>query len=312
MPTISSFPILDAEFFQRIRLQPSPFRFFYKDEMGEEQELVAEDNGSSLHPLVDDKGKWSADLNGFSVTRSYSIRSASFLFGNGGVACKSATLSLAVLCKSPDSRQRFAKEIGEISNSPEYQSFVMNLDFPNPCFKGRLDFQTAIVIKKGGIPSEDESHLANMPGTVLGIFDTYSVLFDGVGSMFPINVISDKNGLLWSVDCSFDDPLSDKFIDTVSINLNSAHRDYMFIDQNDRNNFNPSFLREVLAGALATIVDCVRETESWDDIKNGRYEEESVAQAVSYFLTTLNLSLDDAKQCSVSFRELLEQKLGAL
>ena len=46
---------------------------------------------------------------------------------------------------------------------------------------------------------------------VLGTVDTFSVTFDGIGSMFPINIISDKDGLLWSIDCNIDDPLYDKF-----------------------------------------------------------------------------------------------------
>jgi hypothetical protein len=114
------------------------------------------------------------------------------------------------------------------------------------------------------------------------------------------------------VECDFDDPILDKFVDTVSINLNSAHPDYMYINPSDKANYNPSFLREVLAGAIATIVDCVRETSYWDDIKNGQSEDESVGQAVYYFATALNLNLDDAKQCSVAFRNYFEQQLGEL
>ena len=312
MVSISSFPMIDTELIRKIRIQFSPYRFWYIDDSGDEQELHAEDDGSSLHPLVDEHGCWSADEKGFCVSRTCCIRSASFLFGGDGVACKNATLVLALLCKSPDSRQRLAFEISEIENSSEYQEFKINRLFPNPCFRGRLDLQVAIILKKDGTPNADEMHLANIPGTVLGIVDSFSVLFDGAGSMFPISVVNDKDALLWSVECNFDDPLLDKFSDCILIKFNRAHKDFKYINKTDKGNFNPSFLREVLAGALATIVDCVRESDSWDSIKNGHSDMESVGQVVYYFVSTLNLNLDDAKQCSMAFRDYFERKLGEL
>ena len=312
MVSISSFPMIDTELIRKIRFQFTPYCFEYTDDSGDMQKLQADDDGSCLHPLVDERGCWSPDEKGFSISRTYSIRSASFLFGADGVACKNATLVLALLCKSPDSRQRLAFEISEIENSLEYQEYQLNRLYLKPYFRGRLDLQTAIILKKGGTPGVDEMHLANIPGTVLGIVDSFSVLFDGTGSMFPINIINDRDGLLWSVDCRFDDPLLDKFSDCISININRAHKDYKYINKGDKGNFNPSFLREVLAGALATIVDCVRESDSWDSIKNGHSDMESVGQVVYYFLSTLNLNLDDAKQCSMAFRDYFERKLGEL
>lgn len=312
MQTLSSFPTIDTELLQKARIQASSFRFYYTDDNGEDRDLIADDAGSSIHPLTDDSGRWSADDNGFGIARSYTTRCASFLYGPNGVACHDAVLALALLWKSPDSRQRSACEIGILQNAATPQSFTLSKYFPRPCFKGRLDLQTVIVIKVAGTPSEDESHLANIPGTVLGTVDTYSVTFDGTGSMFPISIISDKDGLLWSVDCSFDDPLYDKFSDCISINLNSAHPDYKFINPADKSNYNPSFLREVLAAALSTIVNYVRETDFWDDIKNDKGEEESVGRAIYYFMSSLSLNLDDARQCSVSFRDFFEKKLGEL
>lgn len=311
MQTLSSFPIIDDGLLLKIRVQTSPFTFSFTDKDGEARDLVAEDLSSSAHPLTDEHGKWSPDTFGFSISRSITIRCASFLFGPGGVACKDATLSLALIWKSPDSRQRSAVEIGVIANQSTPQSFSLEKPFPNPQFRGRVTLQTAVVIKKAGEPDDDEMHLANLPGTVLGVIDTYTILLDGKGSAFPVAITNNPGGLLWSVDCDFDDPTTERFNDCVSINLNSAHRDYKYINPADKA-FNPSFMREVLAGAISTIVDCIRETDYWDDIKNGKVEEESVGQAIYYFSKTLDLNLDDARQCSISFREYFEQKLGDL
>ena len=312
MQTLSSYPIIDTALQQKVRFQFSPFRFYYTDDGGEDKKLTAEDSGSNIHPLSDDSGRWSPDDNGFGVTRTYTVRCASFLYGPNGVACNDATLALALLWKSPDSRQRSACEIGVLSNDGIPHSFSLTKYFPRPCFKGRLDLQTVVVIKAAGNPDDDEKHLANIPGTVLGTIDTFSVTFDGTGSIFPINIITDKDGLLWSIDCNIDEPLYDKFSECVSINLNCAHPDFKYINPSDKANYNPSFLREVLAGAISTIVGFIRETDSWDDIKNGKAELESVGHVVYYFATSLNLNMDDAKQCSIAFRDYFAQKLGEL
>lgn len=309
MRTLSTFPVLDDELIQKIRIQPSQFQLSYMDKAGDDQELVAEDTLSNAHPISDEKGRWSPDTCGLSLSRTYTVRNASFLYGKNGVACANATLALVLLLESPDSRQRSASVIGPLANSLEPQVLTLSQSFREPRFKGRLTLKTAIAIMKEGTPGEGEEFLANTPGTILGVVDTYSLLFDGSGSAFPIYISSNPGGLLWSVDCDLDDPTTDRFEDCVSINLNKAHKDYKYINPNDKTYYNPSFLREVLAGALSTIVDCIRETDCWDDIRNGRVEEESVGQAIHYFAKALDLNLDDAKQCSVSFRNYFEQKL---
>ena len=312
MQYISSFPIITDELAMKVRMQPSPFCFFYRDDNGVEHNLVAEDTLSNAHPLVDESGRWTPDTHGFGLSREYTVNGASFLFGSKGVACSDAVLSLAIIWRSSESRQRSAFQIGEIKNVSSPQSFTLRRLFPEPRFKGKLEFQTAVIIKCAGNPQDDEAHLANLPGTVLGVLDTYALQFDGTGSAFPIMIINNPGGLLWSVDCDVEDPLSDKFADCISINLNSAHKDYKFINPADTKNYNASFLREVLAAALTTIVDYLRESEYWDSIRNGQAADESVGQAIHYFADTLELSIDDAKQCTYAFREYFEKNLGEL
>lgn len=312
MQTLSTFPTITQDLALKLRLQVSPYSFFYAGDDGEEYDLTADESSASAHALSDEHGRWSPDTDGFGISRSYTIRCASFLFGKNGVCCEDASVALVLIWKSADSRQRSAIEIGTITNSSMPQSLSLNRQFPKPKFRGRVDLETAVVIKAAGNPTEDEMHLANIPGTVLGVIDSYSVLFDGAGSAFPINIISDKDGVLWSVGLDFKDPTEESFNETVSINLNSAHKDYKYINPSDRTHYNPSFLREVLASAMSTIVDYVREGDYWDDIKNDQSEDGTVGQAIYYFSKTLNLNLDDAKQCSVAFRNYFEQKLAEI
>ena len=306
--------MLSEELRQKVWITPSPYRFSYEGSDGEEHELNPEESGSVSHPLSDSRGCWSPDTDGFRATRNYTVRTASFLFGKNGIACSDAKLALVLIWTSADSRARSASEIGLIDNSSTAQVFKLDVSFPSPRFRGRVDFQTAIVIREAGHPADDETHLANIPGTVVGIVDSYSLQFDGTGSSFPVWTFSKPDGLLWQVQCEFDDVLTDSFNDSVAILLNRAHRDYKYINPADRSYYNPSFLREVLAGAITTIVDYVREKgrTDWNDVLNGKAEEGSVGQVIFYFASTLNMNLDAPKQCSISVRDYLDRNLSAL
>lgn len=312
MQTISSFPTIDDTLVQKVRPQFSPFKFYFTGDDGTDNDLTADDTTGSSHPISDEHGVWSPDTNGFGFSRTYTIRCASFLFGKDGVCCKDAGLGLALAWKSPDSRQRSSIPIGDITDSSMPQQLTLNKVFPKPMFRGRLDLETIIYIKTAGNQQDNEKHLANLPGTVLGTIDKYSVLFDGAGSAFPVTIIHDRDGLLWSVSVDSDEPLTDRFNDSVSINLNCEHKDYKFINPSDKAHYNPSFLREILANAMSTIVDYVREGEYWDDIKNDKSDEGSVGHAIYYFAKALDMNLDDARQCSIAFRKYFEQKLGEL
>lgn len=312
MQTLTSFPTISDELKGMIRYRSTSFTFSYQ-EGGEDHELVAEDNGSSVRPLVDEHHRWTPDSFGLRIGRTYRINSASFLFGEKGVACSDAELGLALVWKSSDSRQRSAVDLGAILNSNEEQTYTLDKPFSEPRFRGRLELQTVIVVRKAGHPGENEEFLANIPGTILGVLDSFSVLFDGNGSMFPVSYGPNPGGLLWSVDCNFDDPTTAIFdADTVSINLNTSHGDYKYINMADKANFNPALLKEILADAVATIVDCARESSYWDDIRNGKSEEGSVGEAIHYFLKVLDLDLDNPRLSSISMRTLFEQKLAGL
>lgn len=313
MQTLSSFPVITDTLLQKIRMQMSPFRFFYPGDDGEDHDLTADDTASSVHPLSDEHGIWSPDSDGFGINRTYTIKCASFLYGKNGVCCKDAVLGLALVWKSADSRQRSSIRVGDIEDTAEAQQFTLNKVFAKPVFRGRLDLETVVYIAKAGQPADDEAFLANIPGTVVGTLDSYSVQFDGSGSAFPVSIIHKKDGPLWYVTCDYDDPLTDSFgEDSISIYLNADHCDYKYINPSDKKNYNPSFLREVLANAMSTIVNFIREGDSWEDIKNGKAEDGSLGSAVYYFAKALDLNLDDAIQCSIAFRDYFEKKLSEL
>ena len=48
-----------------------------------------------------------------------------------------------------------------------------------------VNFSVVLYIAKAGVPEEDEMHLANEEGFVLGELDSFTLRIEGSGSLFP-------------------------------------------------------------------------------------------------------------------------------
>lgn len=232
---ISLFPVINDELLGKIRFQASPYELYY---IREEQEFVlqAEEIESSIimHKVIDEEGVWSPDDYNFCIRRRYSLRTYQCLFGEKGIACKNAVLGLALVWTSADSKQRGVLKIGDIKNSSQDLELMLNHEFVRAQLRGIVEFTTVIYIKEAGTPSWDEEHLANEYGCLLGELDKFAIKLDGTGSVFPIYEISELGQPLWYVKCDWDDPTYEQFSECVSININTAHKNYKYLDKTKR------------------------------------------------------------------------------
>ena len=304
MKDISTFPLLTERLRSLTVRKNSMIRFFYT-RSGEEH-AFASDN-SPVSQLIDPS--WDPNIDNFGVSASYTIKNPFMLFGDKGICCKSAQLGVAIVWKSQESRQRGIVE--GVSFGPDSQDVKVDISkvFSIAQFRGRVSFDTIIYLHKAGSPESNESHLANLTGTVLGIIDSRDALFDGSGSIFQINEISEPGGLLWKVSVEFEDPCADSFFSSVEIDLNTCHPSYCFVDGRDEK-YTPSMLREVLANAMSIVVLTIRSKcndSDWEKIIDGKCERGSVGNVVFYMLDKLGIKADAADVCSDSLRLLFEK-----
>lgn len=213
--------------------------------------------------LLKTDGVWSADKFNLRLKRTVALKNFKKLFGADGIACKNATLGVSVIWTSPDSRQRGSKPIMEIhapaemSSETQDHSFLegeLEIEFPRARLRGEIDFSIVLYISKAGTPAEDENHLANEEGFVLGEFDSFILKIDGNGSLFPVFEVYEQDQPLWYVRCDWTDPVSDLFSETVSININKAHKNYKYIDRTQKT-FCSQLLVEVMSSALCCIIE---------------------------------------------------------
>lgn len=305
------FPTLTPDLLKKVRFQKSKFSFFYTDKNDEEHELYDEpvEALSAVNIIKDEEGKWDQDKNNIGFRRKYVLRTFRCLFGKNGVACEDAVLGLAVIWTSSDSKQRGVIPVATFTAGDLDVEAKAEKLFLKAQLRGQVDFTTVIYIDSAGNPSDGETHLANTDGFVLGELETYTVQLDGKGSVFPVFEGADPGGPLWRVQCDWEDPAVDAFSECVSINLNTAHKSYKFIDR-DNPAFNSAFLSEVMAAAISVIVEQLRNSPYWEQIvSNDSLEDGSVGQALYYFRDALGWNLENPESVSVSVRRFFDQRM---
>lgn len=306
------YPSLNEEFISKIRFQKQKYNFFYTDKNDDEYELADEPTEamSSTYCIKDENGVWTQDDNNLGLRRKYCLRTFHCLFGENGVACKNAKLGLAIQWTSPDSRQRGVIRIGEFCATDQIMEAEAERIFGKAQLRGEVTFTTVLYIAEAGKPTENENHLANTNGYILGELDTFTIRLDGSSSAFPVFEVSEPGQPLWYVKCDWMDPTIDSFSDSVSINLNTAHKNYAYINR-DEKVFDSQLLAEIMASAITLIIEKVRlEPGYWDQIMQGdSLETGSVGQAIYYFMDTLEWDLSSPDSVSLCARKFFDQRM---
>lgn len=310
--TVMMFPSLTDELLKKIRFQKQKYSFFYTDEDGKEHVLIDEpvEAYSSVYCIKDDDGIWTPDGYNLGFKRRYCLRTFQCLFGEAGIACRDAKLGLAIVWTSSESRQRGVISAGTFAMEDKILDIEVEKIFERGELRGEVDFTTVLYLAQNGHPSENEKHFANTSGYILGELEKYTIKLDGNNSVFPVFEVSEPGQPLWYVKCEWIDPTEDSFADCVSVNLNTAHRNYKYIDR-ARKTFMASFLAEIMASAIGIIIEKVRsQTGYWDQIMdNDDLVEGSVGQAIFYFADTLEWDLSSPESVSLCARKFFDQRI---
>lgn len=289
------------------------------DNEGFEKELDYElaEVGALYHCLKSD-GKWNVDTHNLYFKRSIALKNFKKLFGPFGIASKNSKLGLSVIWTSPDSRQRGAVLVKKFNvsseewNDKQDHTFVeadIDIEFPCAKLRGDVKFSIVLSIAEAGKPNDDEIHLANEEGFVLGELDTFVIRIDGNGSLFPVYEVYEPNHSLWHVRCDWTDPMVDPFSETVSININKAHKNFKYIDRGQKT-FCAQLLIEVMSAALCCIVEKIRSEKYLDQIlSDEEVESGSVGEAIRYFSQTLGWDLSAPDKLSCSAREFFDRRI---
>ena len=70
-------------------------------------------------------------------------------------------------------------------------------------------------------------------------------------------------------------------------------------------------MKEIISSALTIVIMKLQNESCWNDIVlgNAEFDEGSVAQAVSYFITTLGWRVDKPENISESIRKFFDERM---
>lgn len=329
---ISTYPSLSDRIMQKnkISIDEQSYELDLSYDVFEDEEmknyLLEQTSKNSLfYSLYDSQGIWTPDTHNLKVSGKFIITNPMGLYGESGIAPKESSIGLAIRWCSSSSKKRGIKFIGDINMSSERQEIPFCIVFEKANLRGSVTFYYELFINSNAVGSQAEQHLANTKGTIIGEIQIRILDIDAKEENFPIELFEDNDGPLWKLYVSESDPIDIAWgAEAVKILLNKAHKDYKYINQDERTKYSPVLLREILASAVSLYINTLQdwqrknfpEYNNLQEFLNNsdcEWESNSVAEVVKGFQKDpMNIDLTSPTATSISVHKYFDLKLGNL
>ena len=216
----------------------------------------------------------------------------------GEIIPDGAVAAVVLTWHSKGTMQRGVSSACKLEMSSKEQVAKLKIKFGKAALRDTLSFQTVVILAEAS--KNGDGRTCNIPGSILGyVGDTFTVRADGRGSVFPaFGVFGDRKDSLWSLWCSWDDCMTEKFdADSVRVDINLNHPDcpeeWKTKGATDITPLSKSVIRDAI-GTL--ILSVMKEDEVWEAIKrtpsfaDADFERGSIAHAVWHLYTSYNLN----------------------
>lgn len=310
------FPLLDDSLKSRAEITMDESEFSYTDDNEDFTLELKEknENGTSYTGyLRDQRCVWYPETHNLKVKISGSIKNPSLLFGPEGIVCHDAHIGIGIQWISTKTDHRGIVRCKDMKSSDRECNFNTLIKFDKNFVKGSIQLNTILYLKKEGNPDENERHLNNISGTILGVIESCEVFVDGNGSIFPVSTVNKPGEPLWWVyyDTSAD-PMTDSFEEeNVELIMNSAHPNFSLL-KIDSSMKESVFLVEILSAAMVIIIDSAKEAlgSEWESMIDSKdFSTGSIAEALYYFKNKLMWDFSDPSALSLSIHDYFDKNL---
>lgn len=313
---LNLYPVLDEAGINKAGIVVQPTELSYRDDNDYYPISIEIENGDEKKysaVLKDDRCVWYPETHNLIITKEGVIAHPDTLFGTNGIASHDSVIGVAIIWSSKKSDVHGTFLCGDFKLSSDPYSFSQNYTFDRSIIRGSLKYQLVLFLKNSGVPYEDELHLANQSGTILGVLEECELFVDGSGSIFPITTVNEPGKPLWWVNFDYTaDPFEDLFeAEHVEICLNRAHAYYSELSIEESLKKSPLFI-EVISAALYIIVLSVRDLADteWNEIVSGNdLSPGTIAEAISYFINKLGWNVSDPSALAKSIHEYFDENL---
>lgn len=255
------------------------FLNFYFNKVDTDEELfINVDTDDYNIVMKDDYKRWFASLHNLKLRTKFQLNT-SVLFGENGVAPIGSTLGILFRYKCSNTLFSSTSKITSFDASNETLEIDYSYEFIPNTIKGKviISFELFIVDYKDPFDNE-KSIFSNVIGGSLGTIYSKILHINGESSIFPTNLVEDRNRPLWELQYSND--LYSSFEENVMLIINKSHRDYSLFDQ-DTKDYNEEFIKEVMINIVSQLL--IANIDSFDDLIEDNYDVGTIGRILSYY-----------------------------
>lgn len=297
--------MIDNDLLDDIDIELDSFNLSYTDNNDFDKLLTLNDIDESKVYLGEAREYWDANNDNLKVQRNINLTHPESLFGPRGVATENTKLGIAYQIHSKSSGFQETKDLGVelTSNTVGKISVNFNYEFPPASIKGEVNVNIFVFVRES---DKEDARFASEKGVELGVIDHFQLVIDGEGSNFPIVEVNHPGNPLWQLIMKWTDITQDSFdIEYVRLEMNKAHEMYDYIFKDTK----PSLflLYEILSDVMTQII---YKAVNDDDYTDNPEDPESIANVVSYWVSTYEVDINSLESISYSLRNKLGNSIG--
>lgn len=293
--------VIDMDLLKEMKVEINSFELFYNEQEEVNKPITVNDIRDTKLYLGEVQEYWDPNIHNLNIYRTIIINHPEGLFGINGVASETTELGIAYHIHSKTSGFQKIGDTGIVLTNESEQEFPVefNYEFSPASVKGEVNIDLFVYVKSAG---EESLRFANEKGVELGIIDHFQLIVDGDGSTFPIVEVERPGKSLWQLVMKWNDVTTDPFdVEYVRVEINKNHYMYDYIFKDTK----PSvfLLSEIMSNVMSQVIYNVVNDESFTDSPD---DTESIANVVSYWLSTYDVDISSLEHISYSLRNKLE------
>lgn len=294
------YPTLGAEMLDKLEFKVADISASYSDG-NEKKELRCAVEGTRYYKtimIIDDAGNWSPDNYNLEISGNIEIGNPEVLFGEDSIAGIKDVIGIGMIFKSRTSSTRSADCLGSIGINSGKTRLPFKKAYSASSLRGNLDVTFTLFMK------EKESMDSVIPlGATIGELSEYVFILEGMGSTFSVFEKNAPGEPLWSVECDWDEPEYSMFSDSVKVTINTAHRAWMLLTEDD---MRKELLKEIMASSMQIVISSL-EPEQYSI--QAEYEPGSVSNAVAYLVDKASIDNESPASVATSLRKYLDKNM---
>lgn len=224
------------------------------------------------------------------------------------MANEKTTLGIAFAWMSKKSNLTKTFPIGELKKDSNDEIVVdINENIKPGILRSKIEFKLFVYIKH----VNEEDNLFNQDvGTVLGDIWNTKINLEGDGSTFPVEIIQDKNQMLWRAKFNINDIYEDEFDkEFISLQINKEHKDFsaLNIEEEELSPMMKEIISQFIFLLMCEVKDMGIDFESFEEYQVDS-EEKNIANIIKIWIYLLKIDFSSNYNMMQSIRKGVNEK----